>query len=142
MQPRFVNEFVYPLRVHIEDTDFAGIVYHSNYLNFMERARSEWLDLLGYGILKQREQDVFLPVHAVHMVFLLPAKLHEQLEVVSSIKEIRAASIIFDQYLRQAQSKDKILCEAQVKLACVDSNMRPRRWPKDAIFETIRRTLT
>ena len=57
-----MNEFIYPLRVHIEDTDFAGIVYHSNYLKFMERARSEWVDEVGIGMDWQREHQIYLPV--------------------------------------------------------------------------------
>lgn len=142
MKPGFKNEFVYPLRIHIEDTDFAGIVYHSNYLKFMERARSEWLDQLGYGIIQQQEHGVYFPIYAVQMVFLSPARVHEQVEVVSAIKEVRSASVIFDQYLRRPLSDDKILCKAEIKLACVDSEMRPRKWPKASIFETIRRTLT
>jgi acyl-CoA thioester hydrolase len=137
-----LNRFIYPLRIHIEDTDCTGIVYHSNYLNFMERARSEWLEELGYGIDWQREQQAYFPVYSVQMNFIKPARTHELVEVVSCVKAIRSASIIFDQYLRSAQSDDKILCKAEIKLACVDDHMRPRPLPKASILETIRRTLT
>lgn len=138
----FVNEFIYPVRVHVEDVDFGGIVYHANYLNYMERARSEWFDQLGYGIMGQWEQDVFLPLYSIQIFFLHPARLHEQLEVVSKVKEVGAASIVFDQYLRLALSKDKIICKAEIKLACVNRAMQPQKWPKASIVETIRRTLT
>jgi tol-pal system-associated acyl-CoA thioesterase len=137
-----INEFIYPLRIHIEDTDFTGLVYHANYLNFMERARSEWLEKLGYGITWQREQELYFLVHSLQMTFLKPARLHELVEVVTRVKEARAASIIFDQYLRSAQSNDKILCKAEIKIACVDDSMRPRRLPKACLLETIWRTLT
>lgn len=138
----FINEFIYPVRVHVEDVDFGGIVYHANYLNYMERARSEWFDQLGYGIMSQWEQDVFLPLYSIQIFFLSPARLHQQLEVVSKVKEVGAASIVFDQHLRQALSKDKIICKAEIKLACVDREMQPQKWPKASIVETIRRTLT
>lgn len=137
-----INEFIYPLRVHIEDTDFAGVVYHSNYLNYMERARSEWVEQLGLGINWQREHEIYFPVHSINIQFLKPARLHEKLEVVSSLKAIRRASMVYDQYLRPVDAPDKILCEAEIKLACTDYNMRPRPIPEVQILETIRRVLT
>lgn len=136
------NQFIYPLRIHIEDTDCTGIVYHSQYLNFMERARSEWWSHLGYSMDGKQEHQVYFPVYSVQMNFLKPARVHELVEVVSSVKAMGGASIIFDQYLRSAQSDDKIFCKAEIKLACVDSNMRPQPLPKASILETIRRTLT
>ena len=114
------NEFIYPLRVHIEDVDFAGVVYHGNYLNYMERARSEWGETMGMGITWQREQRRYFVVHSANIAFLKPARLHEKVEVISKIKMIRPASIVYDQYLRPAGSADKILFTAEIKIACVD----------------------
>lgn len=136
------NEFIYPLRVHIEDTDFAGVVYHSNYLNFMERARSEWVHEMGLGIEWQREHKIYFPVFDVHIKFLKPARLHEKIEVVSKITAIKPASIIFDQHLRLAGSPDTLLCTAEVKVACTDYTMRPRSLPEAPFLESIRRMLT
>lgn len=136
------NRFIYPLRIHIEDTDFGGVVYHSNYLKFMERARSEWGEVLGFGMAWQREHQIYLPVHSLTMEFLMPARVHEQVEVVSTIKSIRPASLIFDQYLRLKGLDDKILCKAEIKLACADYNMQACKRPAVPSLETIRRTLT
>ena len=130
-----MNEFIYPLRVHIEDTDFGGVVYHSNYLNFFERARSEWAEEIGAGITWQREHGILFPVHSASILFLKPARLHEKLEAVSVIKQVRHASIVYDQYLRLAAEPDKILCRAEIKIACVDTNMHPRAIPEDAPFK-------
>lgn len=135
------NEFIYPLRIHIEDTDFAGIVYHSNYLKFMERARSEWVEEMGLGIHWQREHEIYFPVAAANLQFLAPARLHEKVEVVSSIKAIRPASMIFEQYLRLAATPDKIFFKAEIKIACTDYQMRVRKLPEAPILETIRRAL-
>jgi acyl-CoA thioester hydrolase len=131
-----MNKFIYPLRVHIEDTDFAGVVYHSNYLNFMERARSEWLEEIGLGIIWQREHKIYFPVHSVYIEYIKPARLHEKVEVVSSIRELRRASIVFDQCLRLTDSPDKMLSKAEVRIACTDETMRPRAIPEvsDANF--------
>lgn len=136
------NLFIYPLRVHIEDTDFAGVVYHSNYLKFMERARSEWAEALGFGTQWQRTHQLYLPVHSLTMTFIKPARLHEKVEVVSTIKAIRPASLVFDQHLRLAGLDDKILCKAEIKIACADEAMRARKLPAIPSLETIRRTLT
>ncbi|OGT37428.1 MAG: hypothetical protein A3F12_02450 [Gammaproteobacteria bacterium RIFCSPHIGHO2_12_FULL_38_14] len=127
------NLFIYPLRIHIEDTDFTGIVYHSNYLKFMERARSEWAELVGMGLDYQRSHQIFFVVHSVQLFFLKPARLHEQVEVVSRIKVIGGASLTYDQYLRPRHSPDKILCKAEIKIACTDGMMLPSAVP-DAPF--------
>ncbi len=137
-----MNLFTYTLRVHVEDTDFAGVVYHSNYLNFMERARSEWFALLGFGIEEQRKEGIYFPLRYANIEFLKPAYLHQTIEVVTTIKSIGKASIIFDQHLRDASSNDKILCKAEIKLACVDKTFRPRALPDVPIIATIRRSLT
>jgi tol-pal system-associated acyl-CoA thioesterase len=137
-----MNEFIYPLRVHIEDTDYAGVVYHSNYLNFMERARSEWADHVGIGLPWQKQHGLLFPVHRVNIIFMKPARLHEKIEVVSSIVALKPASMIFEQYLRLAEDKDKILCKAEIKIACTDEEMKPRTLPDAPFFETIRRVIS
>lgn len=137
-----MNEHIYAMRIHIEDTDFVGIVYHSNYLNFMERARSEWVEEMGFGMTWQREHQLYFPMHSMKIDFLIPGRVHEKIEVVSKIIAIGRASFTFFQYLRFSLSPDKILCKADVKIACVNENMRPRALPEIPMLENIRRTLT
>jgi acyl-CoA thioester hydrolase len=136
------NEFIYPLRVYIEDTDCTGVVYHANYLHFMERARSEWFEALDLGIAWMKERDRQFLIHSLNIQYLNPARAHEQIEVVTSIKEMRAASIIFAQHLHLRSMPDKILCKAEVKIVCVDFSMHPRAIPHSPIFDAIRRTLS
>lgn len=130
--------FIYPLRIHIDDTDFSGSVYHTNYLKFMERARSEWMEELGFGIAWQRKYQVFFVVHSAQIQFLKPGRVHEMVEVVSSITKIRPASMVFDQYLRLIDSPDKILSQAEIKIACVNAYMQPCAIPE---LSTITRRL-
>lgn len=137
-----MKEFVYPLRIHIEDTDCTGIVYHAKYLHFMERARSEWIDSLGMGMDWQRNHELIFVVHSASIRFLKPARVHDRVEVVSVIKSLRPASIIFDQCLRSADMPDKILCKAEVKVACVDKDMQPSALPASTIIERIGRVKT
>jgi acyl-CoA thioester hydrolase len=136
------NHFVYALRVHIEDTDFSGVVYHSNYLKYMERARSEWLATVGAGIDWQRAEHIGFVVHSAEVAFMRPARLHEKVEVVTSVTALRNASIVFAQHLHSDGAPDKILCRATIKVACVDNNLRPRALPDAPIFATIRRELS
>lgn len=127
------GEFIYPLRIQIEDTDCTGLVFHSNYLNFMERARSEWIDQLGLGLDWQQRHKICFVVHSAMIRFIKPARAHDRVEVVSAINTLRPASIIFDQYLRLAGSTDKILCKAEIKIACVDENMQPCALPENPL---------
>lgn len=135
------NENIYSLRIHIEDTDCTGVVFHSNYLNFMERARSEWIDSLGFGVPWQKENELLFLIHSLNMQFLKPARVHERVEVVSSVKSIRPASIIFDQRLRLSAMPDKILCKAEIKLVCVDFDLHPKVLPEASIFKSIKEML-
>jgi acyl-CoA thioester hydrolase len=111
--------FNWPVRVYYEDTDAGGVVYHSNYLNFMERARTEWLRDLGFehNYLREQFKLVFV-VHSVQITFKSPAKLNDLLTISSEIVKIGRGSFEFSQKITVNQ---QTLVEAQVKLACVDT---------------------
>ncbi|MFQ6334644.1 tol-pal system-associated acyl-CoA thioesterase [Methylophilus sp. 3sh_L] len=110
----------FPLRVYYEDTDAGGVVYHSRYLNFMERARTEWLRAAGFdqSVLKQQEHVLFV-VHSMQLQFKKPARLDDQLRVVSQLLEMGRGSFSCQQ---QIMRDETILIEAQVKVACVDAD--------------------
>ena len=72
------------VRVYYEDTDAEGVVYHANYLNFMERARSEWCRTLGVQLSDLAEEGILTAVRAAHLEYLRPAQLDDLLEVVDS----------------------------------------------------------
>jgi acyl-CoA thioester hydrolase len=112
--------FEFPVRVYYEDTDAGGVVYHSQYLNFMERARTEWLRGLGFAqaVLRQHEQVLFV-VHSMQIQFKKPARLDDDLNIVSQLIEMGRGSFSCRQ---QVMRDDMILLEAQVKVACVDAD--------------------
>ena len=97
-----MGEFILHTRVYYEDTDAAGIVYHANYLKFMERARTEWLRQLGYD---QRalaiEHELGFVVRKMTIDFVRPAKLDDELEIVSTVLRCGKASIVFLQHVNQ-----------------------------------------
>jgi len=111
--------FTCPIRVYYEDTDAGGVVYHSQYLNFMERARTEWLRSVGLAQSSLRiEERILFVVHSMQLQFKKPARLDDSLQVVSSLSEMgRGSFVCRQQIMRDAQ----VLIEAQVKVACVDA---------------------
>jgi acyl-CoA thioester hydrolase len=111
--------FEFPIRVYYEDTDAGGVVYHSQYLNFMERARTEWLRHLGFEQTFLRESlNILFVVHSMQIQFKKPAKFNDMLQVSSQLVNLRLGSFECQQKISR---EEEILIEAQVKIACVDA---------------------
>ena len=128
------TEFIFPIRVYYEDTDVAGIVYYANYLRFLERGRTEWVRELGVDQSILIDQGLAFAVTSVNIKYLKAAKFNDSLEVVTSIKSMGRASMIFDQYIRKKQQKDFIHCRAEVKVACIEmKSLKPKGLPKQLI---------
>jgi acyl-CoA thioester hydrolase len=123
---------VMPVRVYYEDTDFTGIVYHANYLRFMERGRSNYLRLLGAdqrGLFEEAEQEApgfAFVVRSMQIEFLKPARMDDVLDVVTAYEEIKGASITLHQRVLRG---DELLIEAHVRVAFVCGG-RARPIPK------------
>lgn len=120
--------FEFPVRVYYEDTDAGGVVYHSNYLNFYERARTEFLRNLGF------EQDVLLAqdrafvVRRCELDYLIPAKFNDQLIVTVEVEMLKRASIVFKQKIMSIDGN--LLSNAQVVVVCVAlTAMKPTAIP-------------
>lgn len=130
------QRFEWPVRVYYEDTDAGGVVYHSQYLNFFERTRTEWLRALGYeqDRLIEQERVVFV-VRRMEVDFHRSARFNELLTVSAEIAEQRRASLSFAQEIRRTDDGE-LLCSARVKVACVDAgNFRPRALPETLMTE-------
>ncbi|HEY5721285.1 MAG TPA: YbgC/FadM family acyl-CoA thioesterase [Allosphingosinicella sp.] len=119
----------FALRVYFEDTDVAGIVYYANYLRFMERARSDLLRLLGIDQRAALEggEGVYA-VAEVAIKYRSPARLGDDLLVVTEIEAIRAASVLIHQRVMRGR---EILIDARVTAAFLTPEGRPRRQPRD-----------
>jgi acyl-CoA thioester hydrolase len=114
-----IQPFVWPIRVYYEDTDSGGVVYHSNYLNFMERARTEWLRALGFEQTTLKDSmGVIIVVHSLSIAFKKPAFFNDMLLVNCSLTKIGYSSIEMSQTI---QREDILLIDAQVKAAFVDA---------------------
>jgi acyl-CoA thioester hydrolase len=128
--------FSWPVRVYWEDTDAGGVVYHSSYLRFIERARTEWLRQRGIEQQKLRaEHDVLFVVSEIDIRFLLPARLDDELSATIDAFTRRSASMTFSQCILRPTDGARI-AEARVRAACIGgSDFKPRRIP-DFLFHS------
>lgn len=117
-------------RVYYEDTDSSGFVYHANYLKFMERARTEWLYQLGFNIEELQQQGIFFVVHSLQINYIKPARLAEELEVISHIDKLGYASLIYQQKVQRLAGK-QLLCEGIIKVACLNAERKPCALPAE-----------
>lgn len=109
--------FSLPVRVYFQDTDAGGVVYHASYVNFMERARTEWLRTHGYsnaGLMK--ELGVVFVVRSLRLDYFKPALLDDLLEVTAQIKEVGRSRL---NLLQDVRRDGKVLAEGEVHLVCV-----------------------
>ena len=124
LESRLPSPVSLPIRVYWEDTDAGGVVYHAQYLAFMERARSEWLRSMGIDqtTLRERENQVFV-VRAMDIDFRAPARLDDQLQVSVRLLECRGASFSLAQRIER---DGVLLVEGKVRIAAVRaSDFRP-----------------
>jgi acyl-CoA thioester hydrolase len=110
------------VRVYYEDTDFTGIVYHANYLRFMERGRTNHLRLLGADhralfeeTAKEAPGFAFV-VRSMNIEYLKPARMDDVLDVITEPEEVKGASITLRQRVMRGE---ELLVEAQVRVAFI-----------------------
>ncbi len=124
------------MRVYWEDTDAGGVVYHAQYLAFMERARSEWMRAIGHGqeLLRERDGLVFV-VRAMQVDFRAPARLDDALSVSVELRECRRASLVLKQEIRRDGA---LLVDGEVRIAALLAHtFRPCPLPP-ALYEQLK----
>ena len=129
MQAAVDPVFSWPTRVYWEDTDAGGVVYHAQYLAFLERARTEWLRARGKGQeLLRAEHDLVFAVRAMRIDFRNPARLDDALQVTVALRECRRASLVIAQSIRRG---DALLLDAEVRVAALSAaTFRPKPIPQ------------
>ena len=123
-----IKTFSFPVRIYFEDTDSGGVVYHSNYLKFIERARTEWLRNVGIDQRHLKHQaHIMFVVHRIDIQYKLPARFNDDLIVKSELIDIGSSKIEFRQMIYR---EDELLIDASVDIACIDSEkFKPVRIP-------------
>jgi acyl-CoA thioester hydrolase len=128
LQPElFVYSF--PVRVYFESTDAGGVVYHAEYLKFLERARTEWLRHLGYDHQAlARDHRVIFVVTALAVDYMKPARLDDSLAVSVRLDSLGKVRCVFAQEVRR---DDEVLLKARVTVASVAAEgMKPAEIPE------------
>lgn len=124
----FVSHFSYPVRIYFEDTDAGGLVYHANYLNYAERARTEMLRTSDYDHARMvKELRHVLVVKHCDVDYRAPALLDDEIHVETALVSVKGASLKVDQRIFR---DGDLLVAIKITLACVNmDSMRPARLP-------------
>jgi len=118
------------VRVYHEDADGSGVVYHANYLKFLERARTEWLRSLGFEQTDLAARGVLFVVRSLSIEYLKPASFNDELVVAVELAQLGGGQIVLAQSVMRGGEE---LARASVRIACVNTaSFRPVRIP-DAI---------
>ena len=121
--------FKWNVRIYFEDTDSGGVVYHSNYLKFMERARTEWLRSLNLNQADLKKKDkVMFVVAKVYIDYKKAAQFNDALDIETSVDNIGASKVDLTQNIMK---NSELYTSAKVSIACIHSEtFKPQRIPK------------
>lgn len=120
------HSFQFSVKVYYEDTDAAGVVYYANYLRFLERARTQALQDLGYSHRQLKTLGVMIVVRNIQISYLQSAVLEDELTIASSLRQMRRVGVTFAQDVMRGDVK---IAEANVELACVNCRGAVAPWP-------------
>ena len=119
----------FDLSVYYEDTDLAGIVYYANYLKFIERARSEWVQTLGIDQMRLKaENGVVFAVRRIEADYLLAAKFGDRLQVNTRVLDVTGARMRLEQTVQRGQER---LFDAIVTLIALTESGKATRLPAE-----------
>ena len=123
-----MKTFTLKLKVYYEDTDAGGVVYYANYLKFMERARSDALETLGFTNNKIiDEHGAYIIVKSCNINYIKPATLEDDLEIKSNIIKITKTSFFMSQKVFKGNNQ---ITEAEIHLVTIDKKGKPVKIPE------------
>lgn len=127
----------YPVQIFYEDTDAAGIVYHANYIKYLERARTTLLQQKGLSLPALIDTfGVQFVVRAVNITFEKPAKLQQNIIVATNMSKYGKASLVFKQDIYfDPMDMDTMICSGEVVVVCVNQQFKPCAIPSVVIKE-------
>jgi len=120
-------------RIYYEDTDCLGIVYHANYLKYLERGRTEFIEAAGKGIAQWNEEGLYFVVYSMNIRFKKAASLGDRLDVISSFRADTDFRGVFHQRIERG---GELIVEARVEVVCLDRSRELREFPEP--FKTMR----
>ena len=120
------------IRVYYEDTDAGGVVYHSNYLKYFERGRTEYFRARGISVSELARDGFIFPVVRVEIDYRAPALHDDLLRVETEVLEVGKSSFTLGQQVLRVVD-GKVLADGRVKLACVGPRMKVKRLPEELV---------
>lgn len=118
----------YPVRVYYEDTDMAGIVYHANYLRYIERARSDWVRQLGNDQNAMRDAGIVWVVRRIEADYISTAKFEDGLTVETEMSDLTGVRLTMTQSVKRGETE---IFHAVVTAVCMNSEGKPVRLPAE-----------
>ena len=121
--------FLYTFKIYYEDTDSGGVVYYANYLKFIERARTEMINELGFTLTKLlNDYDRLFLVKKIECDYIESCKLEDTLNVQSKVLVLKNASFVLEQNLLK---QNKIIFKSKIVMVCVNSQGAPSKIPNE-----------
>jgi len=117
-----------PLHVRYHETDQMGVVHHSNYVNYFELGRTEFMRAHGLDYAEMERRGVLLAVADVGLTYLKPARFGDLLVIESRLCSVERVRVLFEYEVKRA---DEVLCRGHTLLACVGRDLKPRRIPEE-----------
>jgi tol-pal system-associated acyl-CoA thioesterase len=121
------------VKVYYEDTDSLGVVYYANYLRYFERGRSELFAAGGVPIAEWNRLGFYVAVYQANITFRAPARLGEELEVVT--RRLAGGSAYRVKLQQQVVRDEKVITEAEIHLVCLDESFELREFPAAMVGE-------
>ncbi len=119
---------VFPIRVYYEDTDMGGVVYHANYLRFIERARSDWVRKLGNDQNAMRDAGIVWVVRRIEADYLAAARFEDELMVETEMVSLSGARLTMSQLVKRGETE---IFRAVVTAVCMNAQGKPVRLPAE-----------
>ncbi len=116
------------VKIYYEDTDAGGVVYYANYLRYMERARTELLSERGLDVAAYHAKGYLFAVVNIDVQYKKPAALGDVIDVLTEVENITTVTITLHHRISRGED---VLVEANVRLACIGKDGKPRRLPAE-----------
>lgn len=118
-------------KVYYEDTDMGGVVYHANYLKYLERGRTDYFHNKGISLMEfMADEGLHFVVKTINISFNKPARLGDEIIVTTKLSRLGKVKLRFEQYIELKKDSDTRLCEAEVLVGCLDKGFKPSRLPE------------
>ena len=121
---------VIKIKIYYEDTDCGGVIYYANYLRYLERARTEFMESRGLSLKTLQKQGIQFVVRHVDIEYLSPGRYGDTLSVETCIEKKEGLRIVFINSIKN-EAENKTLAKARTTLVCINEEFKPSKIPED-----------